>query len=117
MMRDLIREALESSGLWADLEASSRFEAELNFGAVAVLLSKTGTHLTLSGESPEGPVSVRYCLHRNWLPLSFCLGVDALACDQEDLWERSELAYVLGNDAAWEKHLRVLGFSSAKRSL
>ncbi|MGE4295528.1 MAG: hypothetical protein AB7E49_07500 [Campylobacterales bacterium] len=116
MMRDLIRESLREAGLWGQFEEASRFDATLTFGAVELSLSKTGTHVTLSGESPEGPITVRYCLHRNWLPLSFCLGVDTVACDQEDLWERSDLGYVLGNDAQWEKHLRVLGFLSAKRT-
>lgn len=115
MMRDLIREGLKSAGLLSAFEQSGTFEAALHFGTVKVLLAKTGTQVTLSGESPEGPISVRYCVDRNWLPLSFCLGADAIACDQDDLWERSELSYVLGNDAAWAKHLSVLGFTKAEQ--
>lgn len=116
MMRDLITKALDSSGLLSAFQTKPSFEATLVFGASEIQLIKSGTTVTISGESPEGPMSIRFCLDRNWLPLYFCLGESVSACDQDDLWERSDLAFVLGNDSAWEKHLEILGFVHAKET-
>lgn len=113
-MRDLIVDALEKSNLLGAFKTKPSFKAELFFGATAIELEKKLTTVTISGESPEGPMSIKFCLDRNWLPLYFCLGESVAACDSDDLWERSDLAYVLGNDEQWEKHLSILGFVEAR---
>lgn len=114
MLRDLLIDALESSGLIGAFRSKPTFEAELLFSTTCVELKKDGDTVTVSAEGTEGPTTIKFCLDRNWLPLHFCVGESDAACDGDDLWERSDLIWVLEQDSKLEKHLSILGFVGAK---
>ncbi len=105
MMRDLLRPVLSDHP--EALLLTGAFEATLHFREATLTLSRREAFLTLSGPDEQGrALRIRYCLDRNWLPLMHSLESDESCCDEDDLWEQSDLAYVLEADCAWAAWLK-----------
>jgi hypothetical protein len=104
-MRELLRALLEAHP--EALKHTGSFEAVIRFQRADLALSRHGDRLTISGPDQNAQaLSIRYCLDRNWLPLTHCLAGDESQCDEDDLWEQSDLAYVLAADRDWAAWLR-----------
>ena len=110
MMRDLIHRILKEANQLENYKTGERFEAIFSFGDRQLRLLRQADQVLLEGQDRAGEnLVIRYCIDRNWLPLHTTQSHQECACDEDDLWEQGDLAFVLALDRAWSEYLGTLG--------